>query len=108
MIVLVLILGLVPTIAAASGPNKIGINIVLNQTVNDNILKDLSAYGKVRDVLPQINAVMLFGAYSNLDAIKALPFVGDAAPDSESYMHGRSDRFRRWLEHLGPGCHQRN
>ena len=86
MIVLVLILGLVPTIAAASGPNKIGINIVLNQTVNDNILKDLSAYGKVRDVLPQINAVMLFGAYSNLDAIKALPFVGDAAPDSESYM----------------------
>lgn len=82
VLILVLVLATLPTITAASSQGKVGINIVLNQPVNDSILKDLADYGKVRDVLPEIRAVMLFGSASNLAAIQAESYVEAAAIDA--------------------------
>ena len=83
LIVFVLLLGSLSTMAAASSEGNVGINIVLKVPVTDQILKDLSAYGQVRDVLYQINAVMLYGQASNLSAIRALPYVLAADQDAE-------------------------
>lgn len=66
---------------AAAG--NIGINIVLNTAVTDDILKRLKSYGAVLDVIDEINAVRLLGKESNLPAIKSLQFVKDANPDAE-------------------------
>jgi subtilisin family serine protease len=84
LIVLVLLLGSLPTLAASPAENKVGINILLKGSVTDKILKDLSIYGQARDVLYQINAVMLYGKASNLDAIRALPDVLAANLDTEA------------------------
>ena len=88
LIVLILLLGVLPTLAAAPSPssNKVGINVLLKGQVTDRILNDLSAYGKVRDVLNQINAVMLYGPASNLTAIRAHPEVLAAELDAEVSM----------------------
>ena len=84
LVVLILLLGTFPTLAAASSTGSVGINILLKRPVNDKILNDLSAYGQVRDVLYQINAVMLYGKASNLAAIRALPDVIAATQDVEA------------------------
>lgn len=85
LIVSILLLGTFPILAAASSPagNNVGINILLKRPVNDKILNDLSAYGQIRDVLYQINAVMLYGEASNLPTIRALPDVLAADQDTE-------------------------
>jgi subtilisin family serine protease len=84
LIVFVLLLGSFPTLAATASDSNVGINIVLKGPVTDRILKDLSAYGQVRDVLYQINAVMLYGKASNLSAIRALRYVRAADQDAEA------------------------
>ena len=83
VIVLVVLLSSFSSMAAASN-RKIGINVLLNRPINDQVLQSLGNYGKVRDVLYQINAVMLFGEEANLAAIRALPFVAAADPDAEA------------------------
>ena len=84
LIVLALLLGSFSTVAAAPSKGSVGINILLKRPVTDKILSDLAAYGQVRDVLYQINAVMLYGKVSNLDAIRALPYVAAAEQDAEA------------------------
>lgn len=83
LIVFVLLLGSFSTMAAASADSNVGINIVLKVPVTDQILSELSAYGQVRGVLYQINAVMLYGKASNLSAIRSLPYVLAADQDAE-------------------------
>lgn len=62
---------------------NIGINIVLNTAVTDDILKQLKSYGAILDVINEINAVRLLGKESNIPAIKSLQFVEAANPDAE-------------------------
>lgn len=62
---------------------NIGINIVLNIAVTNDILKQLKSYGAVLDVINEINAVRLLGKESDIPAIKSLQFVKDANPDAE-------------------------
>ena len=62
---------------------NIGINIVLNTPITDNILSELGSYGKVMDVITEINAVRLLGKKNVLPTIQALPFVDMATPDAE-------------------------
>ena len=62
---------------------NIGINIVLNTTITDDILKQLKPYGNVLDVIYEINAVRLLGKEDVLPAIQSLPFVAGANPDAE-------------------------
>lgn len=81
LLALVLIAASVPTALAA--PKNIGINVVLNTDLSDEHLADLGKYGKVKDVLTQINAVTMQAAASNLPVIQALPYVAAANPDAE-------------------------
>ena len=60
----------------------IGINVLLNQPPNNNILQDLGANGQVLDVIPQINGVTLRARSSELSTIQALPYVEGANADA--------------------------
>ena len=72
-------------LAAGSGPGGrvIGVNIVLKSPVSDGILAELGEYGKVRDVIPEINGVTVQAPESALEAIRQLPYVEAAGPDAE-------------------------
>ena len=91
--ILVSLLVLVALVAAAGAPattafaapsgKQIGINVVLNTDVTPQLLAELGKYGKVRDTIYQIDAVTMRVAESQLEAIRALPFVEGANPDAE-------------------------
>jgi len=68
--------------AGAAG-KTIGINVALKSDATSTILAELGTYGKVRDVLYQIDSVMMQAAEANLSAIRALPYVAAANPDAE-------------------------
>ncbi|HOK77231.1 MAG TPA: S8 family serine peptidase [Verrucomicrobiota bacterium] len=71
---------------SAAPPNRmIGINIVLNRDITDQILADLSKYGRVTDAIPQLNAVTIRAKASLLPSIQDLPYVAAANPDAERY-----------------------
>jgi subtilisin family serine protease len=67
---------------AARADRMIGINVALKEDVTDKLVADISRYGKVRDVMHQIDALTLQARASNLDAIRALPYVAAANPDA--------------------------
>jgi subtilisin family serine protease len=60
----------------------IGVNVVLTQDVSDGLLADISRYGKVRDVIYEIDALTLQAREADLDTIRALPYVAAANPDA--------------------------
>jgi subtilisin family serine protease len=66
-----------------AGKGNVGINIVLNTEISDAILQDLGNYGKLLDVLEQINGVRILGKTSVIPDILALPYVEAAGPDAE-------------------------
>lgn len=77
---------LMVTLALSTLPvcaQTIGINVMLNTAVSQPILDDLGTHGKVRDVVPEINAVTLLAKASELPIIQALPYVLAANPDQE-------------------------
>jgi len=74
--------------SAIAAPGKttgrmIGVNVLLKQDVTDPVLADLGRYGKVRDVISEIDALTLRAREADLDAIRALPYVAAANPDAE-------------------------
>lgn len=69
------------SVQAAPGNNKIGINVVLNTSINSDILTDLGKYGTVRDQIPEINALTMHVSSNQLAAIQGLPYVASANPD---------------------------
>lgn len=81
--ILALLATSVPVVYAAPGNGNIGINVVLNTEVTDQILADIGKLGKVSNVIPAINALTLQAKASQLDAIKAKPYVAAANPDAE-------------------------
>jgi subtilisin family serine protease len=60
----------------------IGVNVVLNTDLNDEILVELGTHGKVRDLIPAIDALTMQVRESKLDTIRALPFVDSVNPDA--------------------------
>jgi len=83
-LVLFLVLGMTFSQAsAASTKGVIGVNILFNTDITDDALAQLAAYGKVRDVVYEIDAVTMQIKKSDLAAITALPFVAAASPDQE-------------------------
>ncbi|MBE0685267.1 MAG: S8 family serine peptidase, partial [Anaerolineaceae bacterium] len=71
------------TTTAFAAPDKlIGVNVVLNTDLNDEILVELGTHGKVRDLIPAINALTMQVRESKLDTIRALPFVEAVNPDA--------------------------
>jgi len=67
----------------AHAGRTIGINVLLNTTVTDAIVADLSQYGRVGNRLLSIDAVTMAVDEAQLDAIRALPYVAAANPDAE-------------------------
>jgi len=82
-ILLILVLLAVPISAASAKTSRkaIGINVLLTE-ISDEILADLSNYGKVNDVLYSIDAVTMRIKESDLGTIQALPYVLAANPDA--------------------------
>ncbi|MFC1785021.1 S8 family serine peptidase [Candidatus Neomarinimicrobiota bacterium] len=65
----------------------VGINVLLNTSINDEYLAELSNYGHVMDTFVKLNAVRIKAKESELEGIRALSFVKSANPDAE--RHGR-------------------
>lgn len=80
---LALVLSAAATLSAQNGNNRIGINVVTRSAITTPMLIELANHGKVRDVVPQINAVTMQAAERELDVIRRLPFVAAAGPDAE-------------------------
>jgi len=78
-----LLLSNVSSVFASSPNQQIGINVVLSTDVTPAILADLGNYGKVNDVVYEIDAITMKIRASDLDTISALPYVEAANPDAE-------------------------
>ena len=61
----------------------IGINVVTNTPVTSVMLAELSTFGTVHGVIPELNAVLLNAPSRDLPAIQRLPYVEAANPDAE-------------------------
>lgn len=77
-----LLLSSIPALAASDN-QSIGVNVMLNTDITDAILVDLNDYGKLCDVVYEIDAVTLKIRAGDLAAIQALPYVLAANPDAE-------------------------
>jgi subtilisin family serine protease len=62
---------------------QIGINVVLKTDITNTILTDLGRHGTVLNTTPEIDALTMRVAESELTAIRALPYVAAAAPDAQ-------------------------
>lgn len=60
----------------------IGVNVVLNRDVTEAVLGDIARFGRVRDVLVEVDALTLQAREGDLAAIRALPYVAAANPDA--------------------------
>ncbi len=82
LIIAVLLISNVSAALAGSGNNQIGINVVLKTDINYTILAELGSYGKVGDVVYEIDALTMKIAEKDLATIQALPYVAAANPDA--------------------------
>ena len=69
--------------AAFARGKQVKLNVVLNTDATASALAKLGEYGKVREVLYEIDAVVMQASEDSVQAIKALPFVEAANPDAE-------------------------
>ncbi len=81
MIVAVLMSSASTVVAAPD--QYIGVNVVLNTDINDDILTELGKHGKVQKLLVEIDALTMRVRESQLDALRTLPFVEAVNPDAE-------------------------
>ena len=68
---------------ARTASGTIGVNVLLNQPVNDKILTELGTYGNVREVIKEIKALTMQTTREKLTAIQKLPYVSVANQDAE-------------------------
>jgi subtilisin family serine protease len=82
--ILVAVLFFAPLAVVAAKPSNkaIGVNVLLNTEITDEILADLGNYGKVRDLIFEIDALTMQIKESQLEVIQALPYVQAANPDA--------------------------
>ncbi len=82
LLVSILLMGSI-SIAKKAPDKTIGINVVLNTEITDVILTELGNYGKVLDLVYEINALTMRAKKNVLGTIQTLPFVVAAHPDAE-------------------------
>ncbi len=82
IVIAALLVSNVSAALAAPLARQIGINVLMNTNIDKTILTKLSLYGKVNEVVYEINAVTMKIAENKLPAIRALPFVAAANPDA--------------------------
>jgi subtilisin family serine protease len=72
---LALVLIATASLSGAPGDRMVGINVVLKGAPTRDMLATLSSYGKVRDVIPEVNGLTMQVSQSRAAAVGALPFV---------------------------------
>ncbi|NJD59137.1 MAG: Subtilisin DY [Anaerolineales bacterium] len=82
IVIAALLISNVSATLAAPLNKQIGINVLLNTGINNRILAKLGTYGKINEMVYEINAVTMKIAENDLSAIRALPFVAAANPDA--------------------------
>ena len=82
---LLVVILLTASVAVTTADASIGINVVLNTEITDDILAELCTHGKVLDLLYEVKALTMKVKASQLPAIQALPYVAAANPDAERY-----------------------
>lgn len=83
ILIFFLILMVSHSVAVKEPDKTIGVNVVLNTHISDAVLVDLGNYGKVLDLIYEINALTMKTKKSVLPTIQALPYVAAAHPDAE-------------------------
>lgn len=63
----------------------IGVNILLNTAITDDILAELDTFGEVGYILYKVNAVTIQAGAEKLSAIRNLPYVASVNPDAERW-----------------------
>lgn len=81
LVVAILLFSYTP-VDAASIRGTVGVNVLLNTDVTQQILTSLKAYGKVRDVVNELRAVTMQVKLLNIPKIKALKFVDSVNEDA--------------------------
>src|SRR5918996_6021774 len=66
----------------ASTSRTIGVNVILKAPATAANRTELAKYGTLLDEIPQLNAIRVRTKASQLQAIRALPFVASASPDA--------------------------
>ncbi|UCD98482.1 MAG: S8 family serine peptidase [Chloroflexota bacterium] len=83
-LILIALLASTASIAGAAADNgTIGVNVLFNTEVTDARLADIARFGKVREVIYEIDALTMQIKAGDLAAIQALPYVAAAGPDQE-------------------------
>lgn len=83
VMILAFLMSLAPYPALAGNNRSIQVNVLLNTEINDSILNELGARGKVNGKLESIQVVFMKIKESELGAIQDLPFVEAVNPDAE-------------------------
>lgn len=82
VMIVALLVSSASTVVAA--PDQyVGVNVLLNTEINDAILTELGKHGKVLDLLVEIDALTMRVRESQLDKLRALPFVESVNLDAE-------------------------
>jgi len=82
IILIVLCMLSIPALAESNN-STIGVNVLLNTEITDEILSDLEAHGNVLDVIYEINALTMKLNSQDLDNLRNLPYVDVANPDAQ-------------------------
>ncbi len=69
----------------ASTSGNVGVNVVLKAPATAANRAELAKHGTLLDEIPELNAIRVRTAASQLSAIQALPFVAAATPDAERH-----------------------
>ena len=77
-----LLVGILALPAAAGGDSQVKVNVLLNVDINPSILTQLGGFGRVRDTLPQIDAVFMQVRADDIAEIATLSFVAAVSPDA--------------------------
>jgi subtilisin family serine protease len=83
LLVIALLASAVPASAALTSTGQIGVNVLLNTKITNNILNDLKTHGTVLKTVEEINALTMNAAAEELSVIRSLPYVAAANPDAE-------------------------
>ena len=83
VVILSMLLSLGVGSAIAAPTKNVGINVLLTEPLTDALRVELGKFGRITSEILEINAVTLRMDLSQLEALKALPFVAAANPDAE-------------------------
>jgi subtilisin family serine protease len=81
LVVMMLLVSALP-VSADSDNSSLGVNVMLNTEITDEILATLGGFGKVNDLIPTINSLTMKIKAGDLADIQALSFVASANPDA--------------------------